>query len=197
MGRDAFLTLLVTQLRNQDPLSPLQPHEFAAQLAQFTSVEQLTQLNTAMSSQGQQTQLMSGLIQTQFGAGLLGRDVLAESDRIEIPSSGSAKLTADVGGSGGVATLNLTDDKGHIVATRDLGSLPPGRQVLTLPSDLPPGKFHVAIAVEGAGGSHPTVKTYLDGTVGGIDFSGSEVTLRIGGIDVPLSSLLEIRPGTP
>ncbi len=48
MGKDAFLRLLVTQLRHQDPTQPMQDREFIAQMAQFSSLEQMTNMNTAM-----------------------------------------------------------------------------------------------------------------------------------------------------
>lgn len=60
MGRDAFLQLLVAQLSNQDPMSPQDGHEFAAQLAQFSSVEQLTQISDTL---GTHTQLLARLSQ--------------------------------------------------------------------------------------------------------------------------------------
>ena len=59
MGKDAFLRILVTQMKNQDPMEPLKDTEFIGQMAQFSSLEQLTNLNTAMTqfigSQGKQT----------------------------------------------------------------------------------------------------------------------------------------------
>lgn len=58
LDRDAFLQLLVAQLSNQDPMSPQDGHEFAAQLAQFSSVEQLTQIGETL---GSHTQLLADL----------------------------------------------------------------------------------------------------------------------------------------
>ena len=51
LGRDEFFKMLVAQLKNQDPLNPQQGTEFASQLAQFASLEQLTRLNSALTSQ--------------------------------------------------------------------------------------------------------------------------------------------------
>ena len=48
LGQDKYLKLLVTQLRYQDPQNPLQNHEFAAQMAQFSALEQMTKMNSSM-----------------------------------------------------------------------------------------------------------------------------------------------------
>jgi len=194
LGKNEFLSLLVTQLRNQDPLSPLQPYEFAAQLAQFSSVEQLTQLNDAMSTQNQQSQLVAALVQTQFGSGLLGKEILAEGDQIEIPKSGAAQMQVEIPGAGGDAKLTLTDDNGRVLATRDLGSLAPGKQTLTLPGDLPPGVCHVKIDVTGANGKSAAATTYETGVVSGVHFANGGLTLRIGSLDIPLGALVEVHP---
>ncbi|TDF98224.1 flagellar hook capping FlgD N-terminal domain-containing protein [Paenibacillus piri] len=62
LGKDEFLKILMAQLRNQDPMEPLQDKEFIAQMAQFTSVEQLTNLNTEMKQLRQTLGFASGLI---------------------------------------------------------------------------------------------------------------------------------------
>ena len=73
IGKDQFLQMLVAQLKNQDPMSPMQSNEFAAQLAQFTSVEQLIQLNGSVNSQSEAVQIATLAGQAALGASLIGR----------------------------------------------------------------------------------------------------------------------------
>ena len=77
LDKDAFMTLLITQLKNQDPMNPSDSSQLAAQLAQFTSVEQLTQLNDAVTSQELSLREATLLSKTSLSAALIGRRVVA------------------------------------------------------------------------------------------------------------------------
>lgn len=79
MGKDIFLKMLVSQLKNQDPLNPLDGTDFAAQLAQFSSLEQLTNINSAIETLSGN---MSALNGSQMAA-LIGSEVTAVSDDTE------------------------------------------------------------------------------------------------------------------
>ena len=82
VSEQAFLQLLITQLQNQDPLSPADPTQFVSQLAQFSSLEQMTQLNTNM------TQVLDNSV-----TGLIGQTVTVTD-----PSTSSGLLTGTVSG---------------------------------------------------------------------------------------------------
>lgn len=88
LGKDAFLQLLVTQLKHQDPLNPMDDKEFVAQLAQFTSLEQLMGINTGVTSMNEafkQQQMMNAV-------SYIGKDVLASGDQISKIKDGVSKL---------------------------------------------------------------------------------------------------------
>jgi flagellar basal-body rod modification protein FlgD len=192
LGKNDFLTLLVTQLKNQDPLSPLQPHEFAAQLAQFSSVEQLSQLNEGMATQSQMTQLVALLSKTNFGASLIGRQVLAVDDQVACTQGVASKVRVEIGGNGGSGTLTLKDKLGRVVATRELGSLPPGMQTLTLPADLPTGTYTYSLQVKGPGDTDVPVQTYTTGVVRGVVLKDGALVLQVGDLEIPLDAITEI-----
>jgi flagellar basal-body rod modification protein FlgD len=192
LNENQFLQLLVTQLRNQDPLNPLQPSEFAAQLAQFSGVEQLTKLNDAVSVLQAQNSASSVLGASAFSASLVGKTVVAEGDRLVVASDKAAKATFEVGAGGGEATLVLKDDAGKEVARRDLGAVASGRQTLTLPADLPAGTYHYAIEVKGKDGASVPTTTYVTGTVDGVRFQQGTLYLSVDGLMVGLDGLVEI-----
>ena len=73
LGRDEFFKMLIAQLKNQDPLNPQQGTEFAAQLAQFASLEQLTSLNSALTSQSQSS---ANFVNMQ-SVNLIGKEITA------------------------------------------------------------------------------------------------------------------------
>jgi len=191
LGRDQFLNLLVTQLKNQDPMSPLQPYEFAAQLAQFSTVEQLTQLNTALGSQTQDVQLVATLGRTNLSASLVGRHVLAEGDQLKVTAGQAQSVTLDVPGSGGTGTLVLTDAAGHQVATRSLGVIAPGRQTVALPSDLPAGSYTYKVTFD-QNGKTVNATTYVSGTVDKVMFKNGDIQLDVNGIEIPMDTISEI-----
>jgi flagellar basal-body rod modification protein FlgD len=189
MGRDQFLELLVAQLKNQDPLSPLKADEFAAQLAQFSTVEQLTKLNATVTSQREDGALQGLLNQTALGASLIGKHVLAEGDQVTVTSGTPASIDATIGGSGGKVTLTMYDGAGGLAGSVQLGNLGAGNHTLRLPGNLPSGTYTCKVEVTDAKGTAVPVRTYAQGVVDGVQFECGTICLRIGGTRVYIDKL--------
>ncbi len=194
LGKNEFMQLLLTQLRYQNPLNPLEPQEFAAQLASFSNVEQLSQLNDQLAIQTQSVELATIMTKAAFSSSLVGRGVVATGDKVHVPSSGQAAIRVEVGAGGGTATLNLRDSTGRVVATRDLGVVDGGKQTLTLPDDLPAGNYTYSLEVKDAAGESVEVTTYSRGTVAGILFRDGEIILEIDGMEISMDDVVEIGP---
>ncbi len=194
LGRDQFLELLVAQLRHQDPLNPMQADAFAAQLAQFSSVEQLTKLNDAFAAQARDTSARATLDRTALGASLIGKHVIAEGDQLSVAADGSTSFRVDVAGVGGQATLTLLDANGQTVATRALGIVPGGGQLVRPPTDLPPGSYTYRFEVASPKGDPVRVRTFTDGVVDGVTYEAGAVMLKIGGHRIAIDKISEITP---
>jgi len=163
-------------------------------LAQFSSVEQLTKLNTTVASQQADSIARTLLDKTSLGASLIGRHVLAEGNQVVIGGDGEGSIRLAVAGTGGKASLTLYDVAGNEVARRPLGTLRGGDQTINAPGDLPPGTYYYAVSVENAAGQQVSVRTYTEGVVDAVTFEGGQVLLRIGNLRVPLDKLTEITP---
>jgi len=196
IGRDAFLTLLVTQLRHQDPTSPLQPHEFAAQLAQFTSVERLTSIEEAMQLQTQAASLNAMIGQTALSAALIGRVVHARGDQVSVVAGKAASIRAEVPVGAGSATLTVKDASGKVVATKELGVLGSGTQTIALPGDLAPGTYRITVEVADKDGKKAAIGTYTSGVVDGVSFKDGGIRLRMGTLEVALDDVVDVDAAT-
>ncbi len=194
LGKDQFLKLLVTQLKFQDPLNPLEPDAFAAQLAQFTSVEQLTKLNETISAQGQDSALRTLLDKTTLGASLIGKHIVAEGNDFTVGSDGVATIHANVGGDGGKATLVLLDQSGKPIGTKPAGVVRGGSQTVVVQAGLPAGTYHYRLDVESAKGDRVSAQTFTAGVVDGVLFEAGVVWLKVGGRKIQLDKLSEITP---
>ncbi|ADU30753.1 flagellar hook assembly protein FlgD [Evansella cellulosilytica] len=117
LDKDAFLRILITQLQNQDPLNPMEDKEFIAQMAQFTSLEQMTNMNTNL-----QKFLDSHQNQFVSHSELIGKEVQWERERVNEDGSKRMEVVEGVVTSvkfqNGSASLVIDDQ--HTVSTKDI-----------------------------------------------------------------------------
>jgi flagellar basal-body rod modification protein FlgD len=196
LGKDEFLKMLVAQLRNQDPMNPMKGDDMAAQLAQFSSLEQLTQIGKTLEGQGTQQQDMIAALNGTAAIGAFGKTVVAAGDQVLLPETGSAAVRVEVGGRGGVGMLRLFDLAGREVGVQKLGSLPPGQHDITLGSwaqSLPVGPYTYALEVVDAAGEPVASRTFTTGRVDGIRYGADGPMLTASGMTIPFGSVVQIQ----
>lgn len=126
LGQSAFLELMVTQLKNQDPLDPQGNAEFVAQLAQFSSVESLDKLNNNFDT------FTSSFVSNQAlqASTLVGRSVTVPSRVTRLDVGGVVTASVDVPSSSGDVSVKIYAENGTLVESISLGEQPAGELVI-------------------------------------------------------------------
>ena len=193
LGKDDFLKLLTAQLANQDPLEPVDNQAFIAQLAQFSSLEQLHGVSSRLDSL-----LLSVNSSNQLGAAsLVGRDVTFKTDGVALAEGTAPALQANLSSRAAVVAI-IQDGSGRAVRALDLGVRDAGTFDVGWDgrdgngNALPPGLYTVQLHAESAEGSPVAVEARSRGRVQGVSFQGDEPRLVVGANQVNLSDVVQI-----
>ncbi len=188
---DTFLNMLVTQLKNQNPLDPLDTNAFTQQLVQFSGVEQQLKTNEFLSAMMQATQSGSNSQAVSY----VGKMVTADGTTSQL-SNGAATWHFALPKAANI-TATVYDAKGNVVFTKQ-GSVAQGESVFTwdgVGSDgktKPDGAYTIKVSAKDSDGKTVAVSTQMSGEVTGVDFTGTEPVLLLGTGRVTLSSVLKV-----
>ncbi len=199
LGRDDFLRMLVAQLENQDPLNPQDSTEFTAQLAQFSSLEQLLSISAGLQDLAAAQQAFTRSFQGLSSAGLIGREVLASGNRFEVGKGSSSQLAFELEGTAEQVRIRFLDEGGRTVKSLDLElerPLSAGLHVIPEADfaelDLSPGVY--GFEVEASNDEVAvTTETRVLGRVTGVVPSGASAGFELGGVSVPFEQLVRVR----
>jgi flagellar basal-body rod modification protein FlgD len=197
VSQQEFLTLFIEQLKNQDPLSPLQPDQLTAQLAQFSSLEQLTGINTRLDT------LAGATRQTTNSSllGLLGKQVSVTGGQLVIHGGQVPKARYELDESAERVTATVRDAAGKAVRVLDLGAQAAGPHELEFDGRdgndqvLPDGRYTLEVGAQARGAKAPTpVSLTTFALVNGVDLVGDPPALLVGDTRIPLDEVREVRP---
>ncbi|MBW6398557.1 flagellar hook assembly protein FlgD [Roseomonas sp. HJA6] len=196
LGADlnTFLTMLTTQLQNQDPTNPLDTNQMTNQLVQFASVEQQIAMNQNLGS------LISLQQSSQLTAAapLIGRRIEVTSDQVAL-QNGSAEVRLPAAGTARSAEIVVTNASGAVVR----------RQTVTLGGDAtswtwdgkntagatqPDGAYRIQVSGRDANGTAVAVSHTVRGTLTGAQRTDDGLTLSMGALSLGFDALRSIVP---
>ena len=197
LGGTDFLTLMLTQLKNQDPTSPVDSNQFLSQLASLSEVQGITQLNTSFAA------LSNSLVSSQAlqASSLLGHQALVASSTATLAAAGAAVSGAvSVPQASSQVVLNISNSSGVLVQSLNLGAQPAGLANFSWNgqtsggSQAPAGTYTLSAQVAGASGG-TAITTLVNGTVDSVTMGSGSTgpTLNVAGLgSVPFSSVQQI-----
>ncbi len=190
---DRFLTLLITQMKNQDPLNPLDNAQLTSQLAQINTVSGINKLNDTVAALS--ASLNAG--QSLQAVGLVGRSALVAGNKIELAGGKAAGGFTLPSAANGV-TVTVKDAAGAVVRTMPLGTVPAGKGSFVWDGQTDAGGTAkdglYTFAVAGsAGGKVVTADTQMQGKVVGLVAGASGMQLNLGQLGLfELSQVVEV-----
>jgi flagellar basal-body rod modification protein FlgD len=188
LGQDEFMTMLLAQLKNQDPLNPMDGKDFAAQLAQFSTLQQITNLNTTMSSLPTYLQSLSN---SQM-ANMIGANALAKGNVINVSGATtniSYTLPADIQS----GTIKIYNTNGAQVDTLSIGSQKAGINTTSWNSSyVGAGNYTFAISAVDQSNNAVSASTLISGKITGVSFKNNNAYLTINGQDVAFADVSSI-----
>lgn len=183
LDKDAFFKLMLTQMKNQDPTNPLKSHEMAAQLASFSSLEAMQNINTTLNDikAGQKP------MESFQALNLIGKAVAGDSANLTRLNGESAhdfrfslpKDAADV-------TVKVRNAMGDIVRTYSLKNVKAGENKITWSGEdergtpQAPGEYNFLVEAMDSAGGKLAVKTDFDGTITGVNYTSDGPVLIVG-----------------
>ncbi len=194
LDKNDFLKLLVTQMKNQDPLDPMDGTEYTAQLAQFSSLESLQNID----AQIQQLKTTQAAANNSRATDYLGKTVTAAGDSFDLANGAISDLRFRLDSSAAETYLKVYNSAGQFVTSIDTGARAAGEHLLTWDGlngqglAAPDGSYFAEVmAVDGNG--HPVAaETVFSGRATEINFRNDIAYVLVGGREVTLADIRKI-----
>jgi flagellar basal-body rod modification protein FlgD len=203
LGKDDFLQLLVTKMQNQDPLNPTSDEDFVAQLAQFSSLEQMNNIAEGISTSNQWDYLQMQSLNNVMASGLIGKDIKANYSGTQISNGEPAHMAVSLDRFASQVTFVMTDASGNAVATMTSKNLQSGANTVTWDAKdnrgnrVPDGFYSITAKAYDVNGNEFTPSLNLVGNVESVIYREGAAYLRVRGLEIPLGDIAAVgEPGS-
>jgi flagellar basal-body rod modification protein FlgD len=202
MNKDDFLKLLVTQLQYQDPMSPEDPKDFVAQLAQFSSLEQQINSNTNLENLSKVIQNLQQSQNMAQGVSLLGNTVKGAGNQLTVVGGKALEASYNLPQAAKQVVVGIFDATGRQVAILNLGAQPPGSRSLSWDGRDSQGKqvadgiYSYQVAAQDNSGKAMQVENYFTGTVEEVYQDSQGVWVKVNGRQILLGNITSVVDGS-
>lgn len=195
LDKDAFFKLMLAQMKNQDPTNPLKSHEMAAQLASFSSLEQMQNMNTTLTElkNGQKPSEQFQVLQ------LLGKAVAGDSSKVSrMKGDKSHEFVFNLPMPAKEVDIRVKNSDGEVIKSYKLNSLKQGENRLPWNGQnengntVPEGDYQFFIDAKNDQGQKLAIKTEFEGTISGVNYSPEGPVLMIGNQTIRLKDVKKI-----
>ncbi len=203
LGKDDFLQLLVTKLQYQDPLNPMQDEDFIAQLAQFSSLEQMNNIADGITSSNQWDYLQMQSLNNAMASGLIGKEVKAEYSGVYLESGKNATVSYTLAQPAKSLTMIIKNAAGDEVARITKNDLGTGSGTLTwdgkdtMGNTMDAGFYTVETTAINLSGSKFEPSMAISGVVTRVSYRGGNSYVNVDGQEISLGDITAVgEPGS-
>jgi flagellar basal-body rod modification protein FlgD len=194
VDKDDFLHLLVAQLKSQDPLNPMDSTGFTAQLAQFSSLEQLQNINTTLSAIGTSQSVLTN----SQAVGYIGKTITAYGNSTEIRNGQVQPIHLSLSRDAYGSYVKIYDTYGNFIRQIETGPLPAGQHRIAwdgrdyLGGASPEGVYRFEVAAIDELGNSVPVTPYASGVVTGVHFRDGQAYLQCGNQVLAMGNVVRV-----
>ncbi|MFZ1683211.1 MAG: flagellar hook capping FlgD N-terminal domain-containing protein [Candidatus Zixiibacteriota bacterium] len=198
LGKDDFLQLLVTKLENQDPLNPSDDQAFISELAQFSSLEQMNNIATELSTANNYSLMSSQSLNNSLAAGLIGKTVKADYSGVYVETTKSSTISFTSDQAAASVEFTVKDTSGNVVTTFTKNDVQKGVNAATWDGTdskgnaVATGYYTITAKATMAGGQTFIPSMSVTGTVSKVVYRDGASFVEINGAEISLGDIREI-----
>lgn len=198
LGKDDFMKLMISQLKYQDPLNPMDGTQFSAQLAQFSSLEQLTNMSQALDKSIEANYLLTQSVNNTMSASLIGKEIKLRGGAISFSGQENVSLGYKLDAEAKKVDINIYDDSGKLVKSFENENSSAGNHKLSWDftdnngNKLPHGNYTFEVKAKGQSDQDLNTEIYKTGVISSVRFTEQGTKLMVGNTEYNISDVLEV-----